>query len=182
MKLMKKIRIVLLLVATLVVVGCADKKPFIPQHPKASLEERRAYYVAELEKNDVQVIHIGQEIRIVFRDDFIFIPDSANLNESAKPVLDWAAKLMATYTKINVKVAGYLDNQGKRPFLQALSKRQAEVVSNYLWDQGVDARLMYSVGYNQLKPVDWNGSLKGRSFNRRVEISFRYYPRYKGYE
>lgn len=164
--------------------GCAkeQKVAYVAPEPKPTIAEMRAYYVGQLERNGVQVIHIGEEIRIVFRDDYVFIPDSANFRKEALPLLDWTAKLMKTYDKINVKISGYLDNQGRSPYLQALSTRQAEVVANALWDRGIDTRLLYSVGYNQLNPVDWNGYAAGRSFNRRVEISFRYYPHYESYE
>ncbi|OGO92837.1 MAG: hypothetical protein A3F10_04720 [Coxiella sp. RIFCSPHIGHO2_12_FULL_42_15] len=164
--------------------GCA-KKPksvYIPPEKKPTVEESRAYYIAELEKNGAQVIQVGEEIRVILRDDTTFIPDSANVRKEARPVLDWTAQLIKTYSKVDVKISGYLDNQGRGTYLAALSTRQAQVIANYLWDKGIDTRLLYAVGYNRLNPVDWNGTALGRSFNRRVEVSFRYYPHYESYE
>ena len=97
-------------------------------------------------------------------------------------MLSEVARLIQTYDKVDVKISAYTDNQGKTPFLQGLTTRQAQVVSNYLWHHHIDTRLLYAVGYNRANPVDWNGSLLGQSYNRRVEISFRYFPKAKSYE
>lgn len=173
----KNIKIVGCFVLAIFLAGCAHKEPiYVTPAPKPSLKQVRNHIISKLTKNDVQVIRIGEEVRIVIRDDFVFMPDSANIREEYKPTLSLVAKLMRTYDKINVKVAGYQDNQGKARFLQALSTEQAQTIAKFLWRHGVDTRLLYSVGYSNANPVSWNGDAEDRSYNRRVEISFRYYP------
>ena len=41
--------------------------------------------------------------------------------------------------------------------------------------QHINARLLYAEGRGAKDPVAWDGSIKGRRLNRRVEIHFRYY-------
>ena len=167
----------LALMASTGLAGCY-KKPTVeytspPQ--KLSLESMRTLYIRTLQDQGIQVIHQGETFRIVLPDDYLFEPDSANIREDYKPTLQLVAKLIKTYDKINVKVAAYLDNGAGQSYLKALSTRQAQVVSDFLWYHGVDARLLYAVGYSHSNAVDWNGDMEGRSHNRRVEISFQYY-------
>lgn len=171
---------------SLALIGCAghSAKPWVQPAlaDKPSVEDWRAYYVSQLRRNGAQVIHVGEEIRIVLRDDYLFNPDSANLRQNANPVLNWTAALIKTYTTVSIQVAGYSDNQNARAIAVALTTRQAQVVADSLWDKGIDTRLLSTVGYDERMRVDWNGYEPGRSFNRRVEICFRYYPRLKEYE
>jgi intracellular multiplication protein IcmN len=171
------IKLIMLVIFGVVLTGCAKKpKPvFVPPPPKPTLNQIRTFTIHRLEDNGVQVIHEGEDIRIVLRDDYLFVPDSANIRDSYKPVLSTVARLMRTYDKVNVNISAYLDSHNAKPFSNALSTRQAQVVSNFLWYHGIDARLLYAEGHNSLNPVDWNGSVEGRSYNRRVEISFRYF-------
>ncbi len=167
-------------------VACASHEPppepvFVPPPAKPSLADVRATYLNQLERNGVQVIHIGETIRIVIRDDYLFVPGSANVLQSEMKVLRTVTLLMNTYDMVDVKVSGYWDNQLDETVAKALTTRQAQVVLNKLRYYGIDTRFLYAVGYGQSNPVAWNGSEQGRSLNRRVEISFQYYPKTKGY-
>ncbi len=173
-----------MLVVALGLAGCAKKAVvvFVPPPQKPTLEQVRTILINKLGYyGGVQVIRLGQDVRIVVRSDYLFKPDSANIRDSYRQAMSAVARLIKTYSKMSVKVSAYTDNQGKETFQQALSTRQAQVVANFLWQHGIDSRLLYAVGYNHLNPVGWNGHKLGRSFNRRVEISFRYYPKFKGY-
>ena len=142
----------------------------------------RAKALDTLTRHKVQVIHIGEQVRLVFRDDFIFEPHSANLLPMGKAVLGAAAAFIRSFTTERVQVTAYTDNQDPVVLANALTTRQAQVVAKQLWQYGVDTRLMSSLGLGQANPVDWNGSVQGQSHNRRVEVSFRYFPLYKSYE
>ncbi len=174
-----------LLLITLVALGltaCAKKKVYhAPPPPPPTVKQLRHQAIRQLELNNVQVIHLGETMRLVLRSDDMFQPDSANLRDCARQTLVTVAQLLRLYEKVNVKVAAYTDEQGKYDRQQALTTRQAQVISTFLWSHGVDARLMYAVGFNRLNAVDWNGSATGRSMNRRVEISFSYFPIVKSY-
>ena len=168
---------VALMVVALCLTGCAKEKTldYRPAPPPSVLELRRAY-LGELHADGVQVIKLGQTIRVVLLSDELFNPDSANMQENYRPVLRALSGLMQTYDKVNVKVAAYTDSLGRVKRQQGLTTRQAQVVASFLWSHGIDARLEYAEGYNRKNPVGWNGSKDGRFDNRRVEVSFRFYP------
>lgn len=144
---------------------------------KPAMKKMRKDLVKQLQHEGMQVIKLGETFRIVIASDNLFNPNSANIRGKYKLALNTVAKLMRTYQTVNVKVAAYTDNNGDMQRQQALTTRQAQVVASYLWSKKIDARLEYAVGYNRKNPVGWNDTVKGRHFNRRVEISFRYYPR-----
>ena len=167
--------LVFLLISMSSLSACAAK---IHYHrvPKPTLAQIRYHYVQQLRDAGVQVIQLGETMRFVLLSSKLFNPDSANVRNSYRPVLRTLAKLLRLYDKVNVKIAAYTDNGGEIKRQQALTTRQAQVVASFLWACGIDARLEYAVGYNRQNPVGWNGSLRGRNNNRRVEISFRFYP------
>ncbi len=165
--------------------ACASKpvpEPvFVPPPAKPTLNEIRSAYIERLTARGVQIIHVGETIRLVVPDDYLFAASSANLVSSYLDVLRDITLLMNTYDMVDVKVSGYLDNQLSPKVAKALSTRQAQVVLNKLRYYGIDTRFLYAVGKGQLNPVAWNGSPEGRFTNRRVEIYFHYYPKTKGY-
>ena len=165
-----------LMVTMLLLASCA-KTIYYRRALSPSVDALRHAYMDELHDDGVQVIKLGETFRFVLFSDDLFNTDSANFQQDYRPVLKTLAALMGTYDKVNVKVAAYTDNEGSVKRQQALTTRQAQVVASFLWSQGVDARLEYAMGYNRQNPVDWNGGAKERFYNRRVEISFRYYPR-----
>lgn len=174
------IKTLILLSAVLALSACAPKVHYKPA-PNPTLAEIRDTYIQELRDSGVQVIQLGETLRFVVPSDGVFNPGSANLIDNFRPTLKMLAHLMRTYDKVNVKVAAYTDNSETINHQQALTTRQAQVIASYLWAHGVDARLEYAVGYNRKNPVDSNGSDGGRHNNRRVEISFRFYPKQLGY-
>jgi len=75
------------------------------------------------------------------------------------------------YTKMLVKVAAYTNAVGAENVNLSLSQTQAESVSKFLIASGIDARLLYAVGYGgtnlvQRRSCDW-----GESDNYRIEIT-----------
>lgn len=152
-----------------------------PKMPAPTSSEQHAKYMAALRDEGVQVIQLGETIRLVMLSDEVFAPNSANIVPAYRPVLTDVARLMATYDITSVKVAAYSDKQSPKNLQTALTTQQAQAVSKFLWSRGVDTRLMYAKGYAGSKPVDSAASASGRNNNRRVEISFQFYPKRAAY-
>lgn len=179
-------KIISLVLISIGLFACASNAPqseekFVAPAQKPTLTEVRANYIQQLKNKQVQVIHLGETIRIVILDDELFVAGSANLVPEYRDVLRTVTLLINTYETTEIKVSGYLDNQLPKDVSQALSARQAQVVLNTLRYYGVDTRFVYAMGYGEENPVAWNGDATGRSLNRRVEIYFQYYPKIKGY-
>ena len=141
---------------------------------------RREYDICILQTHGVQVIRLGQTWTLVFPSDELFNNDTAEINEDYKSLLNTAADLMQTYSKITVAVTGYSDRDDdvKTKFgsiKDELTERQAESVANYLVSRHINSRLIYGVGRGSRDPVAWDGAPKSRRFNRRIEVHFRYY-------
>ena len=171
----KQVVLLVLASAVFALSACASKVHY-KAAPPTTLAEIRNAYIHCLQNDDVQVIQLGETMRFVLLSDEVFRPDSANVIAHYRPTLRTLARLMRTYDKVNVKVAAYTDNVGSIDRQQALTTRQAQVIASFLWSRGIDARLEYAEGYNRRNPVDDNNLGVGRQNNRRVEISFRFYP------
>ena len=158
------------------------KPETVQQIPKPlSALQRRLYDLCVLRRHDVQIIRMGQTWKLVFPSDELFDNDTAEMNDSYKPILAVAADLMKTYSKIAVRVEGFT-NRDHGEFItkdggytSELTRMQAEEVARFLTHEKINARLIYSVGTGGLHPVAWIGTTTGHRLNRRLEITFRYY-------
>jgi outer membrane protein OmpA-like peptidoglycan-associated protein len=78
-----------------------------------------------------------------------------------------------------IQVRGHTDATGTAAGNQPLSERRAATVQHYLTDHGVKATGVTAIGFGSTRPLveetnpDGTPNLKGRAFNRRVEIAVR---------
>lgn len=164
------------------VAGCAKSKP---KATKTTAELRQGY-INQLRAAGVRVIVLGETVRLVLPNDRLFNADSANLQSDRSRVLNATARLIRSYDTTDVRVVSYSDNRflsgapAKRK--QALTARQAQVVASYLWSKGIDTRLLYAVGAAQRNAIATNTTARGRDLNRRIEISFHFYPKQNSWE
>ncbi len=87
------------------------------------------------------------------RPSVFFALDSPIINTNYNPVLDQLAALLKGLNKYVIKVAGYTDNVAVPERSLALSRQQAQIIANYLWNSGVDARVLYATGYGNQMPI-----------------------------
>lgn len=120
----------------------------------------------------IQIIQVGDEIKIIVPVDDYFITDSPCINPHYYPVLNNLALYLRGIPKASVKVSGYTDNTASEERSLALSRGQARSMADYLWRQDIDVRLIYPVGYGANFPVAHNQRMEGRAQNRRIEITF----------
>lgn len=129
--------------------------------------------VDQLQYHGVQVIRLGDEIKLILPTNRFFKPNSPLMNLQYYPVMDMIGDFIVKFQKISIKVAGYTDDQGSWQRNLALSTSQAQSVMQYLWNYGIDTRLIYAQGYGGLNPIADNKVAEGRIINCRVEISLR---------
>jgi cytochrome c oxidase subunit 2 len=84
--------------------------------------------------------------------------------------LDNIVEAMAKYPEMRVELAGHTDNTGEEESNQTLSENRAQVVFNYLVEQGVSADRLTARGYGASRPIDTNDTDAGRENNRRTEL------------
>ncbi|MBA2654550.1 MAG: OmpA family protein [Gammaproteobacteria bacterium] len=134
--------------------------------------------IAYLTQHGVKIIHVGETITVVLPSDKVFYPDSANLNPCFIPILKVASDFIFCYEKMTVRIAAYSDCRCD-PFRNTvLTQAQAQTIAKTFWCNGIDARLLYAVGYGSDFPIASNANCMGQSQNRRIEICFRFIPPY----
>jgi len=129
--------------------------------------------VEKLQYNGVQVVQVGDEIELLLPTDRFYMSHSPQLNVMYYPVLNLVGKFIRQFQKINVKVAGYTDNVGSWRRNLVLSKERARNMIIYLWNYGIDTRLLFAVGYGEKYPISSNKTARGRALNNRIVISLR---------
>jgi outer membrane protein OmpA-like peptidoglycan-associated protein len=90
---------------------------------------------------------------------------------NSKPYLNIIGKMLLKYPKLQIEVAGYTDNIGSQASNNTLSQGRAEAVRTYL-TQVAPALSVYlsAQGYGMNMPKADNGTIEGRTANRRVEL------------
>lgn len=100
-----------------------------------------------------------------------FEPNSAQLTEDSKSTLDHVAFTLKDWTKVRVEIGGHTDASGTETHNLELSQARADAVRDFLISQGVDESRLVSRGYGESEPIADNNSARGRSKNRRVELT-----------
>lgn len=129
--------------------------------------------VEDLLYNGVQVIRVGDDVKIILPSDRFFYPQSSNLNPNYFPLLSEVAELLDSFDKISVRIAAYSGDEGDWRRNLSLTRLQAHTMLNYFVNAGIDARLVYAVGCGNAMPIATEESAVGQSMNRRVEITLR---------
>ena len=142
----------------------------------SAIEEGRGKHdslMTKLSKDHVQVIRIGEDYMLVLPSDIYFYRNSTHLNEKLYPAYHDIVQFINQFEVETIKVAGYTDNIGDPVRNLALSRQQAQYVSNELWRDGVTPAMIYAIGYGSAHPIAVNNTPEGRKENRRVQITFR---------
>lgn len=144
------------------------------RYSKSRCECRRWSWEQRFQARGIQLIQVGDYVKFVLPSDYFFLSHSATeLDPRYTCGLDMVASFICGLEKMNLKVAGYTDDEDCHLRNLALSREQAQVIANYLQRRGVDARVLYATGYGECVPVACNTTCKGREMNRRIEITFR---------
>lgn len=110
--------------------------------------------------SDVRVSHIN------------FGFNSSNLGDDARKRLDQVAEYLLADTSITkVALQGLTDNVGFRRYNQALAKRRATAVKNYLVSRGVSKNRFTITATGERSPVASNRTARGRANNRLVIVT-----------
>lgn len=104
--------------------------------------------------------------------------DQATLRPDAVAILNEAIEILKRYPELTVEVAGHTDSIGTDAYNQELSEERAQVVYDYLMNNGIAAsRLVGPVGYGESRPIapnnapDGSDNPEGRAKNRRTELN-----------
>jgi outer membrane protein OmpA-like peptidoglycan-associated protein len=103
--------------------------------------------------------------------DIYFASGSDVLDSTSTPSLDVIARTLTRHADWRVTIVGHTDSIGAAPANLELSRRRAERVRTTLVSQyDIAAGRLRAEGKGETQPLDDNGTLPGRSRNRRVDL------------
>jgi outer membrane protein OmpA-like peptidoglycan-associated protein len=125
--------------------------------------------VAPLVLDTVQAPVLKTDSLIVL-GEVLFATNSSTLKSAQFAVLDSIADFLNKNPSLIVKISGHTDNTGKEPHNLKLSTQRADVVAEFLVDNGVSIDRVSSIGFGSSRPIAPNTTELGRKKNRRVEL------------
>jgi OmpA-OmpF porin, OOP family len=97
--------------------------------------------------------------------------DKYQLNDEGKQELDKLATDVKSDKRFFIAVEGYTDKTGSKAYNEALSRRRADSVMQYLVAKhDVPVYRIHMIGLGQERPVDEGKTRDARAKNRRVEV------------
>lgn len=110
---------------------------------------------------------------VVTLGDVLFDTGKATLKPGAYTTVDRLATVLKEDQSRKVLIEGHTDNVGSDEYNQELSERRAQAVQAALFERGVAASQISTVGKGETTPVASNDNAAGRQQNRRVELVFQ---------
>ncbi len=133
-----------------------------------------SFFQPEIAARKLRVIEEDRGIVIQIGADAFFAPASANLGESAFPVLEKVSDFLAEVPN-SVRIEGHTDNipvgAGPFPTNWELSSQRAINILKTLVDYGLNEKHLSATAYGDTKPLVSNDTREGRAYNRRVDIT-----------
>ena len=107
---------------------------------------------------------------IVLGAELLFETNKSTLRSDHFATLNSIVDYLVLHPERSVKISGHTDDTGSEEHNLTLSKRRADVVAEYLVNNGVDINRIETFGFGSTKPLVVNTTDEGRKKNRRVEL------------
>lgn len=170
--------IVMVIVLSVGLQGCSTSKKVEPV--TTTLLSQNTKIVDALNTYGVSIMQLGDRVVITIPSYELFQGYSVQFSGSADAILNQIATLLKPMNKVKITIAAYAEAMAQTKKDLMLTQLQAQTVSNYLWDQHVDARLFYAIGYGGGHPVQYDpnkakNGIVGDRVNYRIEITLKDY-------
>lgn len=121
--------------------GCASKRPPsqpIPVSPVCQQQNQ----INNLEKAGVQVLWMGDELRIILPNSRFFINNTATLQKVAYPTLKEIVSLLNQKKNFGINVLAYTPSLDDFTPNTSLAQQQTQAVVDYFQEHGLNVRLI----------------------------------------
>jgi chemotaxis protein MotB len=153
--------------------GCVTKTKY------NALEQEYDQLKSEFSADQAQIVLLEGKLKVTMVDQVLFPEGGFRLDSRSKAVLGKLVPTLSGLQQTKIIVDGYTDNVPigaglKREGIVSnleLSSRRADVVVEYLVQQGVNQNLISAQGFGESHPVASNNTAAGRSQNRRIEVT-----------
>ena len=151
----------------------------VTQSKYNALDQEYQQLQAAFSADQAQIVLLEGELKVTMVDQVLFSEGGFRLNAQAKAVLSKLVPTLSGLQQTKIIVDGYTDNVPIGPGLKRegidsnleLSSRRADMVVEYLEQQGVNPNLISAQGFGESNPVASNDTPEGRSQNRRIEVT-----------
>ncbi len=128
----------------------------------------------EVESGNIEIHRLKGRLQVRALDQILFDTGSTQIKPEGREVLALVAKQLRALAGHSVRVEGHTDSVpiSTERFASnwELSAARAAGVARFLAEQGLDPKSLSAAGLGEFRPIASNGSSKGRSRNRRIEI------------
>ncbi|MCD8499819.1 MAG: OmpA family protein [Gammaproteobacteria bacterium] len=124
----------------------------------------------------VQVLNIGDEIKITYLSDVLFGVGGESLLPESTIQLTPIVNLVKRYPQVMIRIDSFTDTSGDALKNTDLSQRRAQVIQQYLITSGVRSTHLSSKGYGGSYPMVSNAEAEGRRLNRRIVVTIKNIP------
>jgi len=107
---------------------------------------------------------------IVLGAELLFETNKSTLRSEHFVTLNSIVEYLLLHPERSVRISGHTDNIGREAHNLTLSKQRADVVAEYLVNNGIDITRVETSGLGSSKPIAVNTTEEGRKKNRRVEL------------
>ncbi len=123
--------------------------------------------------NEVQVLRVGDEIKMTYLSDRLFGVAGEVLLPSAQVDLKPVLSAVKTYPDLILRIDSFTDTSGDAVKNTTHSEVRAQSIVHYLMGMGVKPDHLSFKGYGGEYPIISNETIEGRSLNRRIVITLR---------
>jgi outer membrane protein OmpA-like peptidoglycan-associated protein len=125
----------------LFITACANQ-PTVSLPVSVSAIEQQQHRIDELQKSGVQVIQLGDELRLILPDQHFFIKNTATLKVSSYKALNEIVILLNQKKNYGIHVLAYTRSLADLKLDISLAQQQAQAIVDYLMQQGLKTRLI----------------------------------------
>ncbi len=118
----------------------------------------------------VTVPEIKADSLIILGAELLFETNKSTLRSEHFATLNPIVDYLRFHPERLVRISGHTDNTGSESHNRNLSKQRADVVAEYLVNNGVNLNRIETSGLGSAKPIATNTNDEGRKKNRRVEL------------
>ncbi len=143
--------------------GIPDVKDACPDVPGKPSPDPKQNGCPQFIKKEGSVVRVLQQVH--------FQTGSSKILPDSFPMLQEIADLLKSSPQIKkMSIEGHTDNKGAADMNKRLSQSRADSVMKWLTDHGTEKPRLEAHGYGLERPIEDNGTEKGRAANRRVEF------------
>lgn len=150
-----------------------EAEDYLYQSDNINISDTAAYQVLN---RPVELAPLTVGSKITVRNIF-FASGKSELQPESKAELDKLVKLMTSFPKLILEIAGHTDAAGSDELNQKLSESRAQSVANYLIEHGIDKSRLRTKGMGEKFPIaqnynkDGSPNRAGMALNRRFEFT-----------